>query len=72
MGWYVTLHIIDVPPSVMEGVAAGRPLVVVSLMPHEQKVGAFTLKLRAITVLCYSLDPIDPVILHVNSTHSTH
>ena len=52
----------------MEGVAAGRPLVVVSLMPHEQKVGAFTLKLRAITVLCYSLDPIDPVILHVNST----
>ena len=44
MGWYVTLHIIDVPASVLEGVQAGRPLVVVSLLPHEQKVRAFTLK----------------------------
>ncbi|CAN9510902.1 unnamed protein product [Ophioblennius macclurei] len=37
-GWYVTLHIIDVPYSVMESVQSGRPLVLVSLLPHEQKM----------------------------------
>lgn len=37
-GWYVTLHIINVPFSVMESVQSGKPLVVVSLLPHEQKV----------------------------------
>ncbi|KAG7249048.1 hypothetical protein CRUP_022072, partial [Coryphaenoides rupestris] len=37
VGWYVTLHIMDVPAAVLEGVQAGRPLVVVSLLPHEQK-----------------------------------
>lgn len=38
VGWYVTLHIIDVPSSVMESVHSGRPLMLVSLLPHEQKV----------------------------------
>lgn len=38
VGWYVTLHIVDVPPSVMESVQSGRPLMLVSLLPHEQKV----------------------------------
>lgn len=38
VGWYVTLHIIDVPFSVMESVQSGRPLMLVSLLPHEQKV----------------------------------
>lgn len=38
VGWYVTLHISDVPFSVMESVQSGRPLVLVSLLPHEQKV----------------------------------
>lgn len=38
VGWYVTLHIIDVPSSVMDSVQAGRPLTLVSLLPHEQKV----------------------------------
>ncbi|XP_061072091.1 pre-rRNA-processing protein TSR1 homolog [Conger conger] len=38
VGWYVTLHIVDVPPSVMESFQAGRPLVLVSLLPHEQKM----------------------------------
>uniref|UniRef100_A0AAX7U6S4 Pre-rRNA-processing protein TSR1 homolog n=1 Tax=Astatotilapia calliptera TaxID=8154 RepID=A0AAX7U6S4_ASTCA len=37
-GWYVTLHIIDVPFSVMESVQSGKPLVLVSLLPHEQKM----------------------------------
>lgn len=38
VGWYVTLHIVDVPPSVMESFLTGKPLVLVSLLPHEQKV----------------------------------
>lgn len=40
VGWYVTLHIMDVPSSVMDSVQAGRPLTLVSLLPHEQKVCA--------------------------------
>ncbi|CAL8362492.1 unnamed protein product [Merluccius merluccius] len=46
VGWYVTLHIIDVPASVMEGVQAGHPLVVVSLLPHEQKMSVMHLLVR--------------------------
>lgn len=38
VGWYVTLHIVDVPSSVMDSVQTGRPLTLVSLLPHEQKV----------------------------------
>ncbi|XP_061538130.1 pre-rRNA-processing protein TSR1 homolog [Phycodurus eques] len=46
VGWYVTLHIIDVPSSVMESVQAGRPLVLVSLLPHEQKMSVMHLLVR--------------------------
>ncbi|XP_023660690.1 pre-rRNA-processing protein TSR1 homolog [Paramormyrops kingsleyae] len=38
VGWYVTLHIEEVPASVMESFQGGRPLVLVSLLPHEQKM----------------------------------
>ncbi|KAM3875016.1 pre-rRNA-processing protein TSR1 homolog [Diretmus argenteus] len=46
VGWYVTLHIIDVPLSVMESVQSGRPLVLVSLLPHEQKMSVMHLLVR--------------------------
>ncbi|XP_062328893.1 pre-rRNA-processing protein TSR1 homolog isoform X1 [Osmerus eperlanus] len=46
VGWYVTLHIVDVPPSVMESVQTGHPLVVVSLLPHEQKMSVMHLLVR--------------------------
>lgn len=42
VGWYVTLHVVDVPSSVMESVQSGRPLTLVSLLPHEQKVKRLT------------------------------
>ncbi|XP_047246733.1 pre-rRNA-processing protein TSR1 homolog [Girardinichthys multiradiatus] len=42
-GWYVTLHIIDVPFSVMASVQSGKPLVLVSLLPHEQKMSVMHL-----------------------------
>lgn len=46
VGWYVTLHIIDVPVSVMESVQSGRPLVLVSLLPHEQKMSVMHMLVR--------------------------
>ncbi|KAM9853646.1 pre-rRNA-processing protein TSR1 homolog [Aulostomus maculatus] len=46
VGWYVTLHISDVPFSVMESVQAGKPLVLVSLLPHEQKMSVMQLLVR--------------------------
>ncbi|XP_072320426.1 pre-rRNA-processing protein TSR1 homolog [Eucyclogobius newberryi] len=46
VGWYVTLHIIDVPSAVMDSVQAGRPLVLVSLLPHEQKMSVMHLLVR--------------------------
>ncbi|XP_069568523.1 pre-rRNA-processing protein TSR1 homolog [Brachyistius frenatus] len=45
-GWYVTLHIIDVPVSVMESVQSGKPLVLVSLLPHEQKMSVMHVLVR--------------------------
>nr|XP_057936804.1 pre-rRNA-processing protein TSR1 homolog [Doryrhamphus excisus] len=46
VGWYVTLHVIDVPYSVMESVQAGKPLVLVSLLPHEQKMSVMNLLVK--------------------------
>ncbi|CAJ1065222.1 pre-rRNA-processing protein TSR1 homolog [Xyrichtys novacula] len=46
VGWYVTLHITDVPFSVMESVQSGRPLMLVSLLPHEQKMSVMHLLVR--------------------------
>ncbi|TRY93455.1 hypothetical protein DNTS_005315, partial [Danionella cerebrum] len=45
-GWYVTLHIVDVPPSVMESFQTGKPLVLVSLLPHEQKMSVMNVLVR--------------------------
>ncbi|TWW77045.1 pre-rRNA-processing protein TSR1 homolog isoform X2 [Takifugu flavidus] len=46
VGWYVTLHIMDVPSSVMDSVQAGRPLTLVSLLPHEQKMSVMHVLVR--------------------------
>ncbi|XP_067306704.1 pre-rRNA-processing protein TSR1 homolog [Pseudorasbora parva] len=46
VGWYVTLHIVDVPPSVMESFLTGKPLVLVSLLPHEQKMSVMHMVVR--------------------------
>lgn len=46
VGWYVTLHVLDVPPSVLESFQKGRPLVVVSLLPHEQKMSVMHMLVR--------------------------
>ncbi|KAL2096110.1 hypothetical protein ACEWY4_008258 [Coilia grayii] len=46
VGWYVTLHVLDVPPSVLESFQKGRPLVLVSLLPHEQKMSVMHMLVR--------------------------
>lgn len=38
VGWYVTLHVSEVPVSVVEHFKRGAPLAAFSLLPHEQKV----------------------------------
>ncbi|KAM6933854.1 pre-rRNA-processing protein TSR1 homolog [Xenentodon cancila] len=45
-GWYVTLHVIDVPSSVMESVQSGKPLVLTSLLPNEQKMSVMHVLVR--------------------------
>ncbi|EAW90551.1 TSR1, 20S rRNA accumulation, homolog (yeast), isoform CRA_d [Homo sapiens] len=37
VGWYVTLHVSEVPVSVVECFRQGTPLIAFSLLPHEQK-----------------------------------
>ncbi|XP_037534173.1 pre-rRNA-processing protein TSR1 homolog [Nematolebias whitei] len=46
VGWYVTLHVTDVPFSVMESVQSGKPLLLVSLLPHEQKMSVMHVLVR--------------------------
>lgn len=38
VGWYVTLHVSDVPVSVVKYFRQGAPLIAFSLLPYEQKV----------------------------------
>ncbi|NXG38496.1 TSR1 protein, partial [Dromaius novaehollandiae] len=46
VGWYVTLHVCSVPFSVMESFKDGRPLVLFSLLPHEQKMSVLNFLVR--------------------------
>ncbi|XP_030632800.1 pre-rRNA-processing protein TSR1 homolog isoform X2 [Chanos chanos] len=46
VGWYVTVHVLGVPPSVVESFQAGKPLVLVSLLPHEQKMSVMNMLVR--------------------------
>ncbi|MEE6469158.1 hypothetical protein FKM82_008521 [Ascaphus truei] len=46
VGWYVTVHISDVPVSVMEHFSQGGPLVLCSLLRHEQKMSVLNMLVR--------------------------
>uniref|UniRef100_UPI00398EB0DD pre-rRNA-processing protein TSR1 homolog n=1 Tax=Pristiophorus japonicus TaxID=55135 RepID=UPI00398EB0DD len=45
-GWYVTIHICNVPVSVMESFKPEAPLVLFTLLPHEQKMSVVHFLLR--------------------------
>ncbi|XP_032901787.1 pre-rRNA-processing protein TSR1 homolog [Amblyraja radiata] len=45
-GWYVTVHICNVPLSVMESYKPQAPLVLFTLLPHEQKLSVAHFLLR--------------------------
>ncbi|XP_039613134.1 pre-rRNA-processing protein TSR1 homolog [Polypterus senegalus] len=46
VGWYVTIHVKDVPSTVIESFHEGQPLVLVSLLPHEQKMSVLHMLVR--------------------------
>ncbi|XP_028937750.1 pre-rRNA-processing protein TSR1 homolog [Ornithorhynchus anatinus] len=46
VGWYVSIHICDVPASVEECFRQGAPLVLFSLLPHEQKMSVLNMVVR--------------------------
>ncbi|PIO23702.1 hypothetical protein AB205_0197490 [Aquarana catesbeiana] len=46
VGWYVTVHVSGVPVSVSEHFKQGAPLVLCSLLPHEQKMSVVNLLVR--------------------------
>ncbi|XP_074869985.1 pre-rRNA-processing protein TSR1 homolog [Carettochelys insculpta] len=46
VGWYVTLHICSVPSAVMESFRQGLPVVLFSLLPHEQKMSVLNFVVR--------------------------
>uniref|UniRef100_A0A8C5MWA9 Pre-rRNA-processing protein TSR1 homolog n=1 Tax=Leptobrachium leishanense TaxID=445787 RepID=A0A8C5MWA9_9ANUR len=46
VGWYVTVHICGVPVSAMEHFTQGSPLVLCSLLPHEQKMSVVNMVVR--------------------------
>uniref|UniRef100_A0A8C8S9L9 Pre-rRNA-processing protein TSR1 homolog n=1 Tax=Pelusios castaneus TaxID=367368 RepID=A0A8C8S9L9_9SAUR len=46
VGWYVTLHVCNVPVSVMESFGQGMPMVLFSLLPHEQKMSVLNFVVR--------------------------
>ncbi|KAL2765572.1 pre-rRNA-processing protein TSR1-like protein, partial [Daubentonia madagascariensis] len=46
VGWYVTLHISEVPVSVVEYFRQGAPLIAFSLLPHEQKMSVLNMVVR--------------------------
>ncbi|XP_060060120.1 pre-rRNA-processing protein TSR1 homolog isoform X2 [Erinaceus europaeus] len=43
VGWYVTLHVSEVPVSVLEHFKQGVPLIAFSLLPHEQKMSVLNM-----------------------------
>ncbi|XP_005402647.1 PREDICTED: pre-rRNA-processing protein TSR1 homolog [Chinchilla lanigera] len=43
VGWYVTLHVSEVPVSVVEDFRRGTPLIAFSLLPHEQKMSVLNM-----------------------------
>ncbi|KAM4698957.1 pre-rRNA-processing protein TSR1 homolog [Discoglossus pictus] len=46
VGWFVTVHISNVPVSVMDHFKQGAPLVLCSLLPHEQKMSVVNMLVR--------------------------
>ncbi|XP_035198759.1 pre-rRNA-processing protein TSR1 homolog [Oxyura jamaicensis] len=46
VGWYVTVHVCNVPVSAMESFRAGKPLVLFALLPHEQKMSVLNFLVR--------------------------
>ncbi|XP_064606334.1 pre-rRNA-processing protein TSR1 homolog [Liolophura sinensis] len=47
-GWFITVHIVDVPKAFMECYQPGIPVVLFGLLPHEQKISVVNFVIRRI------------------------
>lgn len=65
VGWYVTVHITGVPVSVLEHFKQGAPLVLVSLLPHEQKMSVVNMSVRRYAGNNEPVQAKEEIIFHV-------
>ncbi|XP_060114708.1 pre-rRNA-processing protein TSR1 homolog [Heteronotia binoei] len=64
VGRYVTLHVCNVPVSVMEGFQQQLPLVLYVLLPHEQKMSVLNLLVRRFVGYTEPIQAKEEVIVH--------
>ncbi|KAK2184874.1 hypothetical protein NP493_249g01031 [Ridgeia piscesae] len=64
-GWYITVHIQDVPREFMESYNPGHPVVVFGLLPHEQKMSVVNMMVRPVGGTSCLLKSKERVIFHV-------
>ncbi|XP_054022822.1 pre-rRNA-processing protein TSR1 homolog [Dryobates pubescens] len=64
VGWYVTVHVCNVPVSVMESFKEGKPLVLFSLLPHEQKMSVLNFLVHRHPSNCEPVRAKEELIFH--------
>ncbi|KAM6164836.1 pre-rRNA-processing protein TSR1 homolog [Rhynchocyon petersi] len=64
VGWYVTLHVSEVPVSVFEHFSQGAPLIAFSLLPHEQKMSVLNMVVRRHSGYTEPVKAKEELILH--------
>ncbi|KAK7868139.1 hypothetical protein R5R35_003016 [Gryllus longicercus] len=57
-GWYVTLHLINVPSALVESRSSDHPLIVYGMLPHEQKMSVVNILLKRPTMISSEQEPI--------------
>uniref|UniRef100_UPI00358E9302 pre-rRNA-processing protein TSR1 homolog isoform X2 n=1 Tax=Myxine glutinosa TaxID=7769 RepID=UPI00358E9302 len=64
-GWYVTIHIPNVPSDLLEDHSAKSPLVIFGLLPHEQKMSVMHVAVRKHPEFTEPLRSKEELIFHV-------
>eukprot|EP00062_Callorhinchus_milii_P011632 gi/632957798/ref/XP_007894681.1/ PREDICTED: pre-rRNA-processing protein TSR1 homolog [Callorhinchus milii] len=64
VGWYVTVHVCNVPISVMESFKPELPIVLFTMLPHEQKMSVINFLLRRHPSCTEPIQSKEEVIFH--------
>uniref|UniRef100_A0A914WYA7 Pre-rRNA-processing protein TSR1 homolog n=1 Tax=Plectus sambesii TaxID=2011161 RepID=A0A914WYA7_9BILA len=64
-GWFVTVHIANVPTQFVESLDSTAPLVIFGLLPHEQRVSVLNIALRRHPSCQATVKSKDKLIFHV-------